>query len=79
MGSPRVASTRQPRISLEELFHRPIDARDAVREIIADVRTGGDAALREWTYRIDGVDVETTRSDSAAMEFGMGWARTTRA
>ena len=53
---------------LEQLFHRPIGARDAVREIIADVRTGGDAALREWTYRIDGVDVETSRVDPAAME-----------
>jgi histidinol dehydrogenase len=54
---------------LEQLFHRPIDARDAVREIIADIRTGGDAALREWTYRIDGVDVETTHASLAEMEF----------
>jgi histidinol dehydrogenase len=53
---------------LEQLFHRPIGARDAVREIIADVRTGGDAALREWTYRIDGVDVEAAHVDPAAME-----------
>ncbi|MFZ2034621.1 MAG: hypothetical protein WAW53_12770, partial [Candidatus Dormiibacterota bacterium] len=29
---------------LEQLFHRPIGARDAVRDIIADIRTGGDAA-----------------------------------
>jgi histidinol dehydrogenase len=53
---------------LEQLFHRPIGARDAVRDIIADIRTGGDAALREWTYRIDGVDVETSRVDPAEME-----------
>ena len=53
---------------LEQLFHRPIGARDAVREIIADVRTGGDAALREWTYRIDGVDVEVTHVQPSAME-----------
>ena len=53
---------------LERLFHREIDVRDAVREIIADVRTGGDAALREWTYRIDGVDVDTVHVDPAAME-----------
>jgi histidinol dehydrogenase len=52
---------------LERLFHRPIDVGDAVREIIADVRTGGDAALREWTYRIDGVDVETSRVAPAEM------------
>jgi histidinol dehydrogenase len=53
---------------LERLFHRPIGARDAVREIIADIRTGGDAALREWTYRIDGVDVESVHVDPAVME-----------
>jgi histidinol dehydrogenase len=52
---------------LEQLFHRPISARDAVREIIADIRAGGDAALREWTYRIDGVDVETSHVDPAQM------------
>jgi histidinol dehydrogenase len=52
---------------LERLFHRSITVEDAVREIIADVRTGGDAALREWTYRIDGVDVETSRVRPAAM------------
>jgi histidinol dehydrogenase len=44
---------------LERLFHREIGVRDAVREIIGDVRLHGDAALREWTYRIDGVDVDT--------------------
>jgi histidinol dehydrogenase len=52
---------------LEQLFHRRIGARDAVREIIADVRTGGDAALREWSYRIDGVDVESVHVDPAQM------------
>ncbi|MGA8362327.1 MAG: histidinol dehydrogenase [Candidatus Dormiibacterota bacterium] len=53
---------------LEQLFHREIGARDAVREIIADVRTGGDAALREWTYRIDGVDVESVHLGAAALQ-----------
>ena len=52
---------------LERLFHREIDVREAVREIIADVRLRGDAALREWTYRIDGVDVDTVHVDPAAM------------
>ncbi len=53
---------------LEQLFHREIGVRDAVREIIADIRAGGDAALREWTYRIDGIDVESVHVDPAAME-----------
>jgi histidinol dehydrogenase len=52
---------------LEQLFHREIDVRDAVREIIADVRLRGDAALREWTYRIDGVDVDVVHIDPADM------------
>jgi histidinol dehydrogenase len=53
---------------LEQVFHRAIGVRDAVLEIIADVRTHGDAALREWTYRIDGIDVESVRVEPAAME-----------
>src|SRR5580704_4302227 len=53
---------------LEQLFHREIGVREAVREIISDVRTGGDAALREWTYRIDGVDIERAHVDPATME-----------
>jgi len=52
---------------LEQLFHRKIGARDAVREIIADVRTGGDAALREWSYRVDGVDVESVHVEAATL------------
>jgi histidinol dehydrogenase len=47
---------------LADIFHREISLHDAVREIISDVRTGGDAALREWTFRIDGVDVEVARA-----------------
>lgn len=43
---------------LSAIFHREITVQDAVREIIAEVRAGGDAALREWTFRIDAVDVE---------------------
>src|SRR3954447_2696040 len=31
---------------------------DAVREILASVRTGGDDAVRELTKRFDGVDVD---------------------
>jgi histidinol dehydrogenase len=53
---------------LERLFHREIGVRDAVREIIADVRLRGDAGLREWTYRIDGVDVDDVHVAPADME-----------
>lgn len=43
--------------------HGPLDA---VREIIAAVRLGGDAALRELTLRFDGIDLADPRVDPAA-------------
>jgi histidinol dehydrogenase len=52
---------------LELVFGRTISARDAVREIIADVRARGDIALREWTSRFDGVDVPTAQVTPAAL------------
>jgi histidinol dehydrogenase len=53
---------------LEALFGRPISAQDAVREIVGDVRARGDTALREWTLRIEGVDVATSQVPEAALE-----------
>jgi histidinol dehydrogenase len=53
----------QGRERLRALFGRDISADEAVREIVRDVRLRGDQALREWTRRIDGVDVEQTRAD----------------
>jgi histidinol dehydrogenase len=43
--------------SLERLFGRPISPAEAVQRIIRDVRERGDAALMEWTRRIDGVEL----------------------
>ena len=53
---------------LRDLFGRDIDADSAVRAIVAEVREGGDAALREWTRRIDGVDVGELHADPATFE-----------
>jgi len=58
----------QGRARLRELFGRDITADAAVREIVADVRTRGDAAVREWTRRIDGVDVPTLRAGADALQ-----------
>jgi len=55
------------RAQLNALFGRDISAADAVREIVADVRDRGDAAVQEWTERIDGVHVEATRANPAWM------------
>jgi histidinol dehydrogenase len=57
---------------LRALLGREVSADEAVREIVDSVRRGGDAALREWTRRIDGVDVAelfaTAESMAAAWE-----------
>lgn len=50
---------------------RPAQAEDgpiaAVKEILAQVRTGGDEAVRELTERFDGVRLESLRVDPAAI------------
>jgi histidinol dehydrogenase len=65
---------QQGRQRLRELFDRDITADAAVREIVDDVRRRGDAAVREWTLRIDGVDVAQPHADARAMHDA--WART---
>jgi histidinol dehydrogenase len=52
---------------LRALFGRSLSADDAVREIVDDVRRRGDAALREWTLRIDGVDVAELHASPDSM------------
>lgn len=43
-----------------------------VRAIISDVRSGGDAAVREFTRRFDGVDVPRLRVQEAEIEAALG-------
>jgi len=64
------------RARLRTLFGRDVSAEEAVREIVADVRRNGEAAVREWTRRIDGVDVPSVRADAADME--RAWEQTPR-
>jgi histidinol dehydrogenase len=44
--------------SLRRIFGRDLTPAEAVAEILADVRDRGDAALRDWTHRIDGVNLD---------------------
>ena len=44
------------------------DARQAVREIIAAVRVGGDAALRELTEKFDGCRLDDPRVPPADLQ-----------
>ncbi len=46
------------RARLAELFGGPVTAAEAVDQIVRDVRDRGDAALREWTERIDGAQID---------------------
>ena len=58
--------------SVAERLPRPVVAGDepraAVRELIAEVRAGGDDALRRLTARFDGVDLESPRVTEAALD-----------
>ena len=47
----------------ERLFGARIGPDEGVRRILADVREHGDAAVREWTERLDGVKLEDLRVD----------------
>lgn len=51
--------------SLRRIFGREVTPAEAVAEILADVRSRGDAALRDWTFRIDGVPLERLMIDRA--------------
>ena len=42
---------------LREIFGVEIEPEQAVRQIISDVRQGGDAALVDYTFKIDGVNL----------------------
>ena len=48
----------------ERLFGARIGPDEVVRRILADVRERGDAAVRDWTEKLDGVWLEDLRVDS---------------
>jgi histidinol dehydrogenase len=49
--------------SIESIFGSRIGPDEAVRRILADVRAGGDAAVRKWTQKLDGVSLDDLRVD----------------
>jgi len=59
------ASMRQ---SIERIFGAGVGPAEAVSRILADVRERGDAALREWTARIDGQDLSTLAIEPSELE-----------
>jgi histidinol dehydrogenase len=54
-------------VRLVEIFGREISAAKAVSEIIEDVRLRGDAALRDYTQRIDGIVLDDFSLDGTAL------------
>ncbi|GIV79763.1 histidinol dehydrogenase [Litorilinea aerophila] len=52
----------------QALFGERLTPDEAVRRILADVRTRGDEALRAWTARLDGVEVPNPVVDGAAIQ-----------
>lgn len=53
--------------SLQRIFGRELSPFAAVEEILTDVRARGDAALRKWTQRIDGVELDTIAVPAAEL------------
>lgn len=53
---------------LERVFGEVVVLEEAVRRILADVRGRGDAAVRDWTEKIDGVRLQTLAVDPADIE-----------
>jgi histidinol dehydrogenase len=53
-----VALTPTLAAGVERVFGERLTPDEAVRRLLADVRERGDAALRHWTQRIDGVSLE---------------------
>lgn len=51
-----MSATAESSARLAALFGEPVSAEEAVRRILADVRSHGDEALRTWTQRLDGVE-----------------------
>jgi len=49
--------------SNERIFGSRIGPDEAVRRILSDVRTGGDAAVRKWTEKLDSVSLDDLRVD----------------
>jgi histidinol dehydrogenase len=46
---------------IAQIFGGPLTPEQAVTRILKEIRKDGDAALRNWTYRLDGLDLRPAR------------------
>lgn len=54
--------------TITKLFGESLTAEQAVTRILKDVRTNGDSALREWTQRLDAMDLKPAPISKAAIQ-----------
>ncbi len=54
--------------NIEKLFGESLTAEQAVTRILKDVRMNGDSALREWTQRLDQIDLKPVPVSKAAIQ-----------
>jgi histidinol dehydrogenase len=59
------------RAGIRRVFGEELFPEEAVRRLLTAIRKGGDAALREWTERIDGVVLFDLRVSECEMETGI--------
>jgi len=64
-GAPESPALRE---RIQELFGEDIPPQEAVARIVADVRRRGDAALHDYTLRLDGVALDRLAADGSALE-----------
>ena len=53
---------------IAQIFGEPLQPEQAVTRILKEVRTGGDSALRKWTYRLDGLDLQPVSVSKASIQ-----------
>ena len=54
--------------NIAKLFGESLTAEQAVTRILKDVRTNGDSALREWTQRLDQIDLKPAPVSKSAIQ-----------
>lgn len=54
--------------NIAKLFGESLTAEQAVTRILKDVRTNGDSALRNWTQRLDGLDLQPAPVSKASIQ-----------
>jgi len=58
--------------NIEKLFGERITAEEAVTRILKDVRTNGDSALKNWTNRLDSLDLKPAPVSKALIQSALG-------